>query len=496
MNKKKRIAIAHLWQEQNTFSPVLASFRDFASNGILIKDEIIKKFQNIKELGGFIKACIEEDVEIVPLVSAWDWPKGPLIAEDYLSIKQIILELIKESIPLDGILIAFHGAMVAQNSSDVEGDILESIRDSIEEDVPIALSLDLHANITRKMVDNSIYIQGYQTCPHIDLYETGYKTAKVFIDYINKRKKIYCSFLKLPIITPARLHNTKMEGPFQELFRELKKVQREKDIIGASIFAVQPWLDVEELGWSILVYAYGDSDLTKQMATRLGKIVWKKKNDFFVEETTPEDAIEQASLMKNGLMVISDSDSTLSGGTGDNTCILKALIEKNFQQKALLSMVDREVVKEAIVLGKGNTINCDIGGKLDKEYSVPIRIRGKILKILRGEFVIEQGHIGRTEVDMGKTIVLEINNIHVLVSEKMGPVYEQTVYKNAGLNPEDYRIVVVKSPVGFRDAYEPIAKKIVLANCPGITSSNLNLFKYNHIPRPIFPIDNIRDFEI
>ena len=495
MNSKKRIGIAHLWQEQNTFSPILTNFEDFEDIGITFKDEILEKFKNVKEMGGFIKACNEEDIEIVPLISLWDWPKGPIVDKDYLKIKEMLLSLIEDSLPLDGILISFHGAMVAQSTDDVEGDILNLIHERVGVDLPIALSLDLHANITKKMINNSIYIEGYHTCPHTDLYETGYKSAKIFLKYLaGKIKNIHYGFTKIPMITPARLHNTKKDGPFKVLFDELKRIEQKDDVIGASLFTTQPWLDVRELGWSVLVYSSNKNSIAKDYSDKIASKAWQNRKKFFIKETIPKDALRKASLMDKGLMVISDSDSTLSGGTGDNTCILKALIEENFQKKALLTIVDKEVVHKAIIAGKGNIISCLIGGKLDKRYSSPIPIEGKVLKLLDGKFTIKSGHIGRTEVDMGRIVVLEVQKIHILVSENMGPVYEQTVYKNAGLDPLDYRVVVVKSPVGFRDAYEPIADNIILADCPGITSSNLNLFKFANIDRPLFPFDDIDNF--
>ncbi|MCL4418295.1 MAG: MlrC C-terminal domain-containing protein, partial [Actinobacteria bacterium] len=273
----------------------------------------------------------------------------------------------------------------------------------------------------------------------------------------------------------------------------------------ASFFSVQPWLDVPELGWSTLVYFQYDSNNLKEgndninindaqkSAEKISDLAWKLRREFFVKETPPAIAIQTASKMKKGLMVISDSDSTLSGGTGDNTCILSELIKQNIKFPALLTVVDKEVVEQALKAGAGKIITCKIGAKTDKIFSKSLKITAMVKNITDGKFIID-GHVGKNYVNMGKVAVLEIGSITILVSEKIGPVFELNVFRNAGLEPENFRVVVVKSPVGFRDAYEPIADEIVLADCPGLTSSNLNIFTFKNIPHPIFPLDEINDW--
>jgi microcystin degradation protein MlrC len=486
-----RVAIGQIWQEQNSFSPVLTELSDFEQNGLYFGDSILKKFARTNELGGFIRAAEEDgDVELLPTVRAFAWPKGNVKKHVYKKIKQEFKNRIIKSLPLDGILLSLHGSMVAEELHDVEGDLLKTITHDLSIDVPVAISLDLHANITQDIAENAVYIEAYHTCPHVDLFRTGYKTAQVLFSILKKEIEPAPACMKMPMITPARLHDSR-RGPLKKIFTLIEKIEKEPDVIGASFFPVQPWLDVPELGWSVAVYSRVDRSRAKHYAEEIACFAWKNKDSFFIEETPLVIALEEANEMEEGMMVISDSDSTTSGAPGDNTCVLQELLKRDVRYQALLSLVDPEVVKKALRAGVEGEITCEIGGKLDSTYCSPVKVTAMVKRITDGRFTINGGHIGKQLINMGKTVVLKTGNISILVSEKPGPVYEQTVFTHAGLDPKNFRVVVVKSPVGFRDAYESIAKKIVLADCPGFSSSNLHTFEYKNIPHPLYPFDEV-----
>ncbi|MCK5568048.1 MAG: MlrC C-terminal domain-containing protein, partial [Actinomycetia bacterium] len=262
-----------------------------------------------------------------------------------------------------------------------------------------------------------------------------------------------------------------------------------------SLFTVQPWLDVPELGWSTIVYSEKDKIDPQSLAKKIARYAWDTKEEFFLDELSPEKAIEEAEKMKKGLMVVSDSNATTAGAPGDNTVILEALLKNNIDFPVLLCFIDPEIVEKSINSGIGNKVSGMIGGKMDNIFSHPVKIEGTVKNIIDGKFTID-GHVGKNFFDMGKMAIIETGNISILVSEKNGPFFEQTVYKNAGLDPLDFRMLVVKSPVGFRYAFENIAERIVMVQHPGLSSSDLKLFKFNNISRPLYPLDEISDPEI
>ncbi|MCL4415766.1 MAG: M81 family metallopeptidase, partial [Actinobacteria bacterium] len=229
-NKKLRIAFGQIWQEQNTFCPVKTTISDFRQNGLFFSKEIIDRFTGINEIGGFIKAAQDfkdSDVELIPTIRVWAWPKGNVTKAAYKEIKKELISYLKKSLPIDGVLLSLHGSMVSDGVFDVEGDILETIHNEISEGLPAAISLDLHANITEKMLKNTVFIEGYHTCPHLDLFRTGYKTAEVFFNILHGKYNPERGFVKIPMVTPARLHNTN-KGPFKKIFDYLEKIENDK----------------------------------------------------------------------------------------------------------------------------------------------------------------------------------------------------------------------------------------------------------------------------
>ncbi|MEF9426685.1 MAG: M81 family metallopeptidase [Candidatus Mariimomonas ferrooxydans] len=490
-----KIAIGQIWQEQNTFSPVKTVLEDFKQFGLYYGDEIMNKFSEVNELGGFIKTLThQKNIKIIPTIRAWSWPKGNVEPDTFKYLKGGLLSYIKNNLPFDGVLISFHGAMASDSQLDVEGDILESIKREVGIGIPVVISCDLHANITARMLKFADYIEGYHTCPHIDLFRTGQKAAEILLEILNKKIVLDRGFLKLPLITPARAHDSST-GPFKKLFDKIKEIENLEGVKGASLFPVQPWLDVPELGWSTIVYSEKGKIDPKSLAKEIAGYAWQLKEEFFLDELSPEEAIEEAKKMKTGLMVVSDSDATTAGSPGDNTIILEAMMKSNIDFPVFLCFIDPEIVEKSIDSGIGNKISGMIGGKMDNIYCNPVKIEGTIKNIVDGKFSID-GHVGKNFFDMGQMCIIETGNINILVSENNGPFYEETVYKNAGLEPLDFRMLVVKSPVGFRYAFKNIADRIAMVQHVGFSSSDLRIFKFKNISRPLYPFDKTIDLEI
>ncbi len=186
--------------------------------------------------------------------------------------------------PLDGILLSLPGAMASEKTFDVEGDILESIHKEISEDVPIAVSLDLHANLIDKMIVNTCFIEGFKTSPHIDMFEIGYKDAKKFFNILENKLNFKSSFVKILMIASARLLNIYKKGAFKKLFDLVGNIENRPNVFNASLFAVQPWLDVPDLGWSALVYSYEQDSKSNEHANEIARMAWKLKDELLPKE--------------------------------------------------------------------------------------------------------------------------------------------------------------------------------------------------------------------
>lgn len=488
---KLRIAIGKIWQEQNIFSPKRTGISDFNRAGLYYGEELIKRFEDINEIGGFINtANKEKDIELLPTIRAVAWPSGKILNSTYNKIKKYLIESLKKNLPLDGVLLLLHGSMVTEDIFDTEGDILETIKKEISKDIPIAISLDLHANITDKMINNTIFIEGYNTSPHIDLLRTGKKVAGVFIDFLKRKKKLNVGFVKLPMITPTRLHNTE-KGPLKVLVDYISNIEYKSDLISVSLFAVQPWLDIPDVGWSVIVYTDSNQAQAQNYANRIAEVAWNLKDDFIPDEISIDSALSEAIKMGRGLIVISDSDSTTAGTPGDNTYVLEELLNHKIKLPVLLCMIDKSCVKKAIKAGIGNRVNGEVGGKFDNIFCGPVKINAIVENITDGKMTFD-GCGGKNYFDLGKIAVLKVDNITIAVCEETGLIHERAGYEKAGLNPQNFRLVLVKSRFGFMQTYKEIADSIEFLDCPGLSPANLNNLDYKNTTRPLYPFDNIK----
>ena len=488
---KKRIAFAQIIQEQNSFSPLKTTMHDFELDGIHLRKEIFKNIPKNSGLNGFIEAAeTEKNIQLIPILKVASLPKGPVIEKDYNIIKNELIGILRQSMPLDGILLSLHGAMASEKTFDVEGDILETIHKEISHDIPISVSLDLHANLTSKMIANASFIEGFKTSPHIDMFETGYKVAKALFNILENKIELKSDFVKIPMITSARLHNTN-EGAFKKSFDLVKSIENRPDVFGASLFAVQPWLDVPDLGWSSLVYSYKKDPISKGYANKIARMAWKLKDRLAPEEVSVKEALNKIKNNERGLTVFSDNDSTTSGASGDNTCVLEEIIKQDVDYPVLLTVVDKEVVKKAINIGIGNKITTFLGGKVDK-YCNPVKITATVESVMDEDFLLRSktniNHYGYT-IEPGRIAVLKVKEIKIVVSENTCMIFEPSFYENLGFDLKDFKIVLVKSPLGFRHFYKDIARSIVLLNCPGQASSDFSIYEYKNKSMPLYPLD-------
>jgi microcystin degradation protein MlrC len=358
------------------------------------------------------------------------------------------------------------------------------------ERVPIVATLDLHANVTCGMVAHATALVGYHTYPHIDLYETGVKAARLLLETLAGQVSPVMAFRKLPMIVPAENMQT-TRGPMHRLIERGKALERSGRALAVSVFGVQPWLDVQEMGCSVVVVADKASSRAEGAAGALARRFWEARREFEVGLTPPERAIREALRVSGGPVILSESsDSTGSGSPGDSTGLLKTLLAASLHEPVAFFMVDPEAVAEAHLAGVGATVTMPLGGKLDPTRSRPVRVTARVRLLSDGRWTPRaRGYNTAIETSMGRAAVLDIGVIRMLVAERSTMTVDPELYRSHGIEPLDMKIVVVKSPNGFRAAYEPIAKRIFIVDTPGASTANLRGLPYRGVPRPIYPLD-------
>ena len=491
-----KLVIGSFIQETNSFSTFKTDIQSFKKHEFLVGDKII--LSNSKkgtEIGAFIKVAEKEKIQLIPLVSANADPGGIVSAEAYNEIKGLFLEKLKQVKQFDGVLLALHGAMAVEGLDDPEGDFLEAIRTQIGKDVPIVSSFDLHANFTRKMMDNLDALTGYNTHPHIDIFQTGERAINLMISILKKKIKPAIAMKRLPMI---EVSSETTCGPLGEAMKKAKVIEKESGVISTAVFAVQPWLDLYDTGFSVVVVTDNNLDLAQRKANEIAQMLCESRKSFAVKELTVEEALTRAREIEDGPIVFSDVANSPSGGAGaDSTYVLKKLVDMKLEFPTALTITDSEAVKKCIEKGVGEKIKLEVGGKIDKNFSKPLLVSGYIKTISDGKYYNKGKHAPGVLENMGKTVVLVINqNIFLLITELRAMTIDPEQFISLGISPKEMKIIVVKSVSDFRANYGPFAKEIIMLDTPGPCSSNLISLPFKNIKRPMYPWDQMDDYEI
>jgi microcystin degradation protein MlrC len=396
-------------------------------------------------------------------------------------------------LPVDAVLLALHGALVADSAPDVEGEVLHALRELLGPDVPLVVTLDLHANITARMVRNADALVLYHTAPHLDVRETGQRGAAVLRRILVDGARPRTAFQKLPLVVPAERANTQDLASVSYGLRErLQELERDPRILSAGLATVQPWLDIPELGSAVAIVTEGDAELARDVCGEIAEEVWRRRREYLPELVSVADGVRAAHENPQGLTVLSDSaDATTSGAPGDSNWVLRELLKYDWPRPALVTLVDPGVVEMAQQRGIGAELTIELGGKRDRRFSQPLTVTAQIHHLFAAQFILS-GHIARNmPIDMGPSAVLRCGQVHIVVTTRSGPHFAPQLFQTAGLDPFVASVLVAKSPCGFRAAYERQARKILVVRAPGCAPSDFWNYDYHRISRPLWPWDEI-----
>lgn len=477
-----RILVAELKQETATFNPTPTRYEDFA---VARGPDVLTNYRDTRtELAGAIGVFERENCECVPTLAAHAVSGGPIVAADLNRLVDELLEAIAENSNVDAAYLCFHGAMAGESEGDPEGATLARIRDVLG-DLPIVVSLDLHAVVSDRLVELADVLVPYHTYPHTDHFETGQRAARVLLELLSGTIRPTVARVQLPMLVRGDELLT-ATGKFGEAIQDCIDFEATESGIAAGVMIGNAFTDVPDLQSNVIVTTNNDPALARQTAAKIGRFMWEHRQLFQAKLTSLEEAIAQANAT-DGMVVFSDAaDATASGAAGDSNAILRGLVDAAYSKRALLAIVDAQAVEVAFESGVGANVTVNLGGTRDPTRFQPAPFQAHVQSLQHGEFTYEDGTTGSA----GRVAVLTVGSIHVLVTERSVYVVGQNVYRQHGLIPGDFDLVVVKSPNGFRTWYEAQATLIVAVDVPGSTSANLKSLPFRHCVRPIFPLDD------
>lgn len=486
-----RIAIAEIAQETDSFSPLTAELKDFESYGLYFGHEILERMQGVGPIGGFLEVVANQSVTVLPIVRAFGSAGGTITAATFEFLKARLVEGLKQSLPLDAVFLSLHGAAASANEDDVEGALLQAAREVAGSDIPIVVALDHHANITQRMVRCANVLVGHETQPH-DPPATGRKAATILLRMLRGEIRPTIAWRKIPMITPQDQFLTS-EGPMKEWFDLARQMEHRDSVLDVSPYPMQPWLDVAEGGWSVIVHTNGDPERAKTLAVEMADKAWSLRERFWVSaRVAPTEAVRLAAAAKQGLVILSDTgDSVYGGAPGDSTCILRALLDEPIRCPAFVPMVDVEALHAAIAAGVGAPITIDLGGKMDNLFSRPVQVTGKVAAVSTG-FTVDLHDRGIC--DLRRTALLQVGSIFIaLLGHRSFAINHPVLYTHLGLDMADAKIVVVKTASNFQ-FFSRWRQGLIRVDSPGTTQSDLTAFQWKRIPRPTYPLDPLSDW--
>lgn len=491
-----RIAIGSLMQETNTFVPFRTDMETFRSVYLHRGEAMLSGFGTARvEVPAFLDVLRANNIAPVPLLAGHAGSNGPVTRDCFDAlVGEMVQRLVEahasDAGPVDAVLLALHGSMVVEDEPDAEGEIIERVRAVLPAETWLGVSLDLHGHITRRMLQPRTFLVGYREYPHIDMYETGERTAKLMLETLAGRRHPVMALAKRHmIVSPVNARTA--EPPLSEIVAAARAMEDHGRVLHASLFCVQPWIDVPDLGFAALVCSDGDQAAAQAAADELVQMAWDARGRF-IPDLTPLDEAVRIGLASEGTTIVGDTGDGPSGGAaGDNTAVLRALLAGGAATAGRLSyltLVDAAGAAQAIAAGVGAEVTLSIGHRQTGD-GAPVTITGRVRAITDGVFTQYDAGAEGSEVCFGPTAVIAIGDIRLALRSLPGYEWDTGMYTSVGLALRHAALVFVKSSSHFRVAYGPHAARILAADTPGATVGNMRRLAFRHVTRPLYPLD-------
>ena len=465
-----RIAIGGFHHETNCFAAGRTDFAYFASHRdrppLCYGADVVKWLSGTTfALSGFMQDMGAHD--LVPLL----WTSGgagALVTRDaFERIAASLVGRLSEAMPVDAVYLDLHGAMVTEDFEDGEGELLRRVRAAVGDKVPVAVSLDYHANVTPQMVEHSDAVIAYRTYPHVDRVETGRFAAKAMAELLKRGRPAGRALRKAPFLIPLNGQCTLVD-PSKRVV-EMTRVA-DGEVLNLSYLAGFPPSDLHWCGPSVIAHAWTQAAADRAADAMLAEIE-RSEASFAEEMVSPEDGVARAiALAKTATkpVVIADTqDNPGCGGTSDATGLLKALVAANAQGAVMGYLCDAEAAKAAHAAGEGATIRLALGGRSGPEGVTPFDASFRVAKLGSGKFRTDGAVAGNRDADLGPMALLEIGGVRVAVTSKRMQAYDQAPFRHLGVEPKEQKILALKSTCHYRAEFEPIASTVIVVLAPG-----------------------------
>lgn len=490
-----KLVIAQLQHETNTFSPVPTPWESFGgSDGPYLGRAAYDAMQGTRlPMAAFIHLAEAAGAEIVTPYAAWANPSGPVDGAAFDRFCDLLCEAVAKG--CDGVCLDLHGAMVvADRTDDGEGTLLERLR-QVAPHVPVAVSLDLHANVTEHMVSLATIVTGYKTYPHVDQYESGHLAGTLLLRTLRGEIKPVMAWGNRPLLSQTLKQNTN-EGPNQAFVEAAREGER-NGLLAATAFSGFQQADIRDAGISVVTVADGDATKARAECERILDVAWARKEEFIYRGEPLEAALlrakQTADAVGGPVLLLDHADNCASGANQDTMFVLREALRLGLTGIAVGPVRDPEAVAAMIAAGVGAQITLEVGGKMDMpaigRKGEPLRLTGVVRAITDGEYTVTGPQFTGMRCHMGRTAVLDTGDAEIVIIERNQEPWDRGVFTSVGIDPTTKRFLLLKSRMYFRPVFLPIAKDHVFCDAPGVGTSDWTAFEYRKLRRPIYPLD-------
>lgn len=484
-----RIAIAGFQHETNTFAPMPTKIEDFqlagAWPGLMRGPQVLETFTGLNiPLSGFIDAG--DDMDLVPLFWGAAEPGGYVDQGGFDRMVGMICEDLAAAKDLDGVFLDLHGAMVTDDYEDGEGEVLRRVRAVVGDDLPIAVSLDLHGNQTQAFVDLATVVTIYRTYPHIDMADTGARARALLAQVLKRGAPFAKAFRQVDYMVPIQAQST-MHQPCKRIYEEIVGFEG-GEIVSTDLAMGFPPADIHHCGASLV--AYGESqEATDRAADGMLAVLHDAEKDFHDPLIPAEEAVRQAMELartaSKPVSIADPQDNPGAGATGDTTGILEALIKLGARKACLAMLWDPDAAAKAHEVGVGGTFQASLGGKYPEVGCQPVNVAVTVEALSDGSFMCTGPMYGGSQAELGPmaTLLIEENGceVRVVVGSVRTQNADQAMFRHIGIDPTAQDIAVIKSAVHFLADYQPISETVLFADAPGANPCKLDQIAYRRL---------------
>ncbi|HSD52758.1 MAG TPA: M81 family metallopeptidase [Burkholderiales bacterium] len=495
----KRFVIAQIKHETNTFSPIATEYESFGhGNGPVYGEEAKRALAGTNSpFAAFLDVAVGEGAEAVTPIAAESWPSNKASRQAFERLVRPLEDAVRAG--CDAVLLDLHGAMVVEGADDAEGEILMRVR-RIAPEVPIAVALDYHTNLSPDIVANATVIAGYKTYPHVDMYETGRLAGALLARKLRGEIDPVIAWGWLPLV-PSIMRHAPEDGPSGDIVDLAREAERDGRVLAATLLPAFAHADTPYTGCSAVVVAdtrRGGKAAAQNVCDAMLKIAWDRRDEYVYRSRPLADALAEAARIGNArpakpVLLIDHCDNCGSGGAQDVMTVVGAILEHGLEDVAIAPIRDPEVVSRMVEAGVGANVTLALGGKTDMPSiglgARPIPVSGRVRTITDGEIVFTGPMYTGVRSSLGRSAVLDTGRAEIVVTERHHEPFDLVILRHFGIEPTAKRFIMLKSRVHYRAGFKPIAAAIVECQGEGVTNADLSVFRYEKLRRPIYPLD-------